>query len=312
MKARTARYTDTGEIEIVDQEVGEPGSGELQVEGAYCGICSWDIATCRLGRHMKVPATPGHEGVGYVHKVGAGVDGFEVGDRVAVGGFQTLMNHPAAGVAKIPDTDIPDELWVVEPASCVVTGLDTCPLRLGDRVALIGCGFMGLMYLQVLVRSAADQVIGIDVEPSRLELARSLGADEVYDLSACDLEELAPELKARGVDVAVDASGSQGGLDLAAQILRRGGHINLFGWIKGETATFDPTAWHIGGFTIVNSSPAAKLRDTFPAAIGLIEKGMIDTRPLVTHVVDLEEYPALMKDVLRGGSSYIKGVIRLK
>ena len=94
--------------------------------------------------------------------------------------------------------------------------------------------------------------------------------------------------------------------------MRRGGQINLFGWIKGETASIDPTAWHLGGFTIVNSSPSAKLRDPFPVAIRLIEKGIIDLQPLVTHVVGLDEYPGLMKEVLEGSSSYIKGVVKLR
>ena len=119
------------------------------------------------------------------------------------------------------------------------------------------------------------------------------------------------DLKAKEFDVVIDASGSQAGLDLATDIVKRGGRINLFGWIKGQTAKFDPTRWHMGGFTVVNSSPSSKLRETFGPAIRLIHKGIIDLKPLVTHTSTLEEYPALMKKILDGDESYIKGVVTL-
>jgi threonine dehydrogenase-like Zn-dependent dehydrogenase len=312
MKARSAKYLRTGEIEIVETEVGDPQPGEIQVQGSACGICSWDIATCRMGAEMVAPAPPGHEGISYVRKIGVGVTGFKEGDRVACGGFQTFTNCPAAGVQKIPDTALPDELWLVEPVSCVVTGLDTCHVRVGDKVAVIGCGFMGLLALQLLGRSYAGQVIGLDVVASRLELARNFGIRETHDLSRCKTEELAAELKARGIDIVMDTSGSQHGLDFATRIVRQAGQINLFGWIKGKTASFNPSAWHIGGFTVVNSSPSARLRNPFPAAVSLIQAGMVNTKPLVTHVVSLDEYPRLMKQILQGDSSYIKGVVKIK
>jgi threonine dehydrogenase-like Zn-dependent dehydrogenase len=151
----------------------------------------------------------------------------------------------------------------------------------------------------------------IDVVQARLDLARSFGVAETYNPSHVERAELVERLKPAAFDVVVDTSGSQAGLDLATDIVRRGGLINLFGWIKGETATFNPTKWHTGGFTIVNSAPASQLRDPFPPAIRLIEQGIFDLRPLVTHVVPLADYPTLMRDILTGDPTYIKGVITL-
>lgn len=311
MKSRSASYSKSGEIEIIETEVDDPKAGELQVEGIACGICSWDIATCRLGDQMAAPAPPGHEGVGYVRKIGSGVSGFKEGDRVACGGFHKLANYPVEGAYKIPETDIPDEHWLVEPVACVVNGVDHCHLRAGDRVAVVGCGFMGLVFLQILARSYTDCIIGLDLEASRLELAQSFGVDEVYDLSKLDNGELARELKRKDIDVVVDTSGSQQGLDFATKIVKPSGQINLFGWIKGNQANFNPTAWHAGGFSIINSSPAAGLRDSFPPAIRLIQKGIVNLEPLVTHRVGLDEYSDLMKQILAGDKSYIKGVVQL-
>ena len=311
MLAQTIRYTSDGSIELIDVDVLDPGYGEIQLSGGVCGICSWDIATCKLGDKMYPIAPPGHEGMGFVSKIGPGVTGFAVGDRVAAGGFATVRNVPAARAYKIPDSDLADEYWIVEPVSCVVTGLDHCRLRAGDKVALIGAGFMGLMLLQGLLHSYAEQVVVLDIAQERLNLATQLGAKEVYNLSDVDVPELAASLKARRFDVVVDTSGSQPGLDLATDIVRSGGLINLFGWIKGQRASFDPTKWHLGGFTMVNSAPGSKIRDPFPPAIEMMHSGTIDLQPLVTHVVPLAEYPALMKQILSGDSSYVKGVVTL-
>lgn len=310
-KAKTVRYENDGSISVIEVDVPEPGIGEIQLRGGACGICSWDIATCRLGEKMHPKAPPGHEGVGYVSAVGPGVDGFHQGDRVAGGGFATVRNIPADQAYKIPESELADEYWIVEPASCVVTGLDRCNLQPADRIALVGSGFMGLMLLQGLVHSYVQQLVAIDVSSARLELAQQVGVSEVYNIAEVGVADLLDQLKPREFDIVIDTTGSQSALDLSTDLVKRGGMINLFGWIKGAEATFDATKWHAGGLTVVNSSPPAQIRDPFPPAIRLMEEGIIDLQPLVTHVVDLEEYPDLMQQIIAGDPSYVKGVIRL-
>jgi len=305
------RYLENGAIELLEVPVSDPVAGEVQVQSGACGICSWDIATARYGKEMHPMAPPGHEGVGYIAKVGKGVTDFKEGDRVAGGGFATLRNLASQRVYKIPDSDLADEHWIVEPVSCAVTGLDHCRLRAGDRVAVIGTGFMGLLILQGLLHMATDQLVAIDINQDRLNLAQQLGVPEIFNSATSDRADLVATLKAREFDVVVDTSGRQPGLDLATDIVKRGGLINLFGWIKDQRATFDPTKWHGGGFTVVNSSPSSRLRDPFPPAIRLMHQGIIDLRPLVTHVVPLVEYASLMEEILAGEPSYIKGVIKL-
>ena len=312
MSNKTLRYLDDGSIELFEREVSDPGENEVQVEGGACGICSWDVATAKLGNQMHPMAPPGHEGVGYVAKIGDGVTGFKEGDRVAGGGFANVRNLSSQRVFKIPESDLPDEYWIVEPVSCAVTGIDHCQIQPGNRIVVVGCGFMGLLILQGLLRYPLDDLIVLDIVQSRLDLAQQLGVGEVYNTAEADLQELSRELKSRDIDVVVDTSGSQAGLDLSTDIVKRGGRINLFGWLKGQTASFDPTKWHLGGFTVVNSAPASKLRDTFDPAIRLIHKGIIDLKPLVTHTATLEDYPDLMAQILAGDESYIKGVVTLK
>jgi len=307
---RTVRYEVDGSVSLVEVDVGDPGPGEIQLTGGGCGICSWDVATARLGDRMVPMAPPGHEGVGYVAKVGSGVSGYAEGDRVAGGGFANVRNVPAGSSYRIPESDLPDECWIVEPVACAVTGIDHCRVRPGQRIAVIGCGFMGLMIIQGLLQHPLDQLVAIDVLQERLDLALSFGVAEVHDPSRADSGELADSLFERDLDVVVDTSGSQAGLDLATRVVRRGGTINLFGWIKGE-ASFDASVWHLKGLTVVNSAPGAKLRNTFPAAIRMLAKGYIDLRPLVTHQMLLDDYPAAMKQIVAGDPTYIKGVVKL-
>jgi threonine dehydrogenase-like Zn-dependent dehydrogenase len=310
MNARSIEYQADGAIKLVEVSVPEPGPDEIQVQGLACGICSWDIGHCKLGEKMKATPPPGHEGVGRIVKLGANVTNFAEGDRVASGGFQTLHNQSATRVHKLPDSSLPDEHWIVEPVSCAVTGLDHCRLESSKRVVLIGCGFMGLLILQGLVRSDAE-IIGIDIDQKRLDLAKSLGLREAHNVATTDADVLCQDLEARYVDVVVDTSGSQQGLDMATKIVRPAGIINLFGWIKGEAASFAPTAWHMKGFTLVNSSPSAQIREPFEPAIQMIHEGYFDLAPLVSHVVTLDEYPALMQRIVQGDPDYVKGVVRL-
>ena len=311
MRAKNVRYTAGGGAEIVETEVGEPGPGEVQVEVAACGICSWDLQTFKAGADSPYAAPPGHEGIGYVAKLGPGVSGIEIGQRVAGGGFGRLRNMPANRVYKIPESNLQDQHWIVEPASCVVTGMDHCHLKAGERLAMVGCGFMGLMMIQGLAGAGADQLIALDIDDRRLQLALAMGATEAHNTASADFADVQADLRGRGIDTVVDTSGSQAGLDIATDIVRRAGRINLFGWIKGTQATFNPSTWHGKAISLVNSSPAAQLRDPFPPAIRLIDKGVIDLKPLVTHVVDIDDYPTFMAGVTSGEvDDYIKGVVR--
>ena len=205
MKTQTIRYGENGGVEIIDIDVSDPQAGEVQVRHAACGVCAWDLATFRDGGY----APPGHEGVGYVTKVGSGVRHIEEGMRVAsvALGFDGIKNCSTEDIYVLPESDISDEYWLVEPVSCVVTGLDTAPLRPADNVAVIGCGFMGLMFVQALSRFYTYDLIAIDLVEKRLKLAKSLGAKLTYNPKEIDASELISELRARSIDVVFDCSG---------------------------------------------------------------------------------------------------------
>lgn len=314
MKAKSIRYTPEGKIELLDTDVPAPDDLEVQLKGHYCGICSWDISTCRLGREMPAPAPPGHEGITEVVAVGSKVRGVAVGDFYAHGGFQTLANHPVSDLEgkRLPAGIRPGPEWLAEPVSCCVTAMDTSPLKAGDHVVVIGCGFMGQIIIQLLATSFAARVYALDTNPDRLRLASDKGRVECFQLEPENTMAIEERLKELPVDIVYDTTGAQEGLDLATRIIRLGGHINLFGWLKGNTATFNPSLWHMNGIQVTNSSPSGKIRDPFPPAIRLMETGLVNLKPLISHIVPLEEYPGLMQSVVDGNPDYLKGVIALQ
>jgi threonine dehydrogenase-like Zn-dependent dehydrogenase len=304
MKCRSIRYTGPGKVDFVEVDVpNDPAPGEVQVERLACGICQWDVHIYKTGSS----GPPGHEGIGRVVKVGRDAKNIKEGDWVTGGGlgFAEFRNCVASTLHPIPKTNRKPEHWIVEPVACVVTGLDHCRLKAGDRIALVGCGFMGLMFAQALGRrSLVDEFVAIDIDPKRLEMAKLFGATQIVDPRNADID----KLKAIGFDTVVDCSGAQAGLDLSSKIVRRGGLLNLFGWNHG-TGNFPGDLWHLGGFTVVNSAPASGIRDTWPVAIRMIERGFIDLEPLVSHVVKLEEYPALLAKAASRQDGYIKGIV---
>lgn len=307
MKARTIRYAGKQSIEIIEVDVHDPGPGEVQVEGLACGVCAWDVHVYKNGSDW--PVWPGHEGVARVLKVGAGIGHLKEGDLVTgVGlGFTEVQTRVASGLYLLPQGVRKPQDWIVEPVSCVVTGLDHCKLKAGDRIAVVGCGFMGQMFVQALSRSLLDRLVAIDVDPARLEMAKDFGATDTVNAKDLDPQ----SLRNLGLDTVVDCSGTQAGLDLSSQIVKDGGRLNLFGWNHG-TGNFPGDVWHMRGLTVVNSAPNSAERDPWPSAIRLLDRKLIDLEPLVSHVVTLDEYPSLLERAATRGSGYMKGVVRLR
>jgi threonine dehydrogenase-like Zn-dependent dehydrogenase len=305
MKCKSIRYAQTGGVEIIDVDVADPRPNEVQVKGLACGVCAWDVHVFKNGSDS--PVSPGHEGIAEVARVGKEVMGLKPGDWVVGSGlgFAECANCRADRLYPVPQGGRPQD-WIVEPVACVVTGIDHCAMKSGDRIAVLGCGFMGLMFVQALGRSLLDRLVAIDVDPKRLEMARQFGATDLFDARDADVA----ELQQIRCDIVIDCSGSQKGLDLATQIVRKGGRLNLFGWNRG-TAQFSGDVWHMNGITVVNSAPNSALRDTWPAAISLLKRGMIDLRPLVSHLVSLKEYPALLGKAASKTDGYLKGVVTL-
>lgn len=311
MKTEAMVLVKPGRIDITEVEVPAPGPGELLVEVKANGICRGDIALFKGELNHGYPLFHGHEPAGIVVETGQGVKDFQPGDKVTFLGSPSFRRHfiaQAGRAMKIPDNAADLALWVSEPVACAANGAQLPLYRLGDRVALLGCGYMGLLLLQALPREVFSRLVVADPDPQRLSLARSLGAPEAYNPNESDLEALAKEND--GFDVVIEASGAKGTLSLATNMLRRGGTLNIFGWHGGEEAV--PTSkWHFQGLKVLNTAPgfAEDFIVHFRAAVALMAMGRIDQKPLISHRFPLSESQKALEVAAGKKQGYLKGVI---
>lgn len=305
------------QTDIRKVELDAPGNGELQIEVKACGICAWD-SYLFLGRDMTepFPFKFGHEAVGVVAEVGEGVTEFEVGDQVFCieGGPElaqmiNISAEKAAHLPGIPEKDFP--YYVCEPAACVVSGINCINVHPGDDVAVIGCGYMGLLNVQAYRRSLIGRLICFDIDPRKLDIARECGADACY-LSNSPEGRAAIEdmIQKGGIDIVVECSGSQPGLQLACDLVKTCGTISNFAWHRGER-TINCTPWHLRGIEIVNTSDARDPHFPLQAAktAKLVKAGVFDQRKLVTHIMDYHNIQEMLMIAHDHADGYIKGVI---
>ncbi|MCS6925175.1 MAG: alcohol dehydrogenase catalytic domain-containing protein, partial [Candidatus Binatia bacterium] len=210
---KVARLYDPSDIRVEEEPLPSVGPGELLVQTRVCGICSGDVMGWYIKK--KAPLVFGHEPAGEVVAVGAGVEGFRVGDRVFVhhhapcftcracargefvqcstwrssrivpGGMAEYFLVPKENVAGDtlllpPGLSFADGS-LVEPTACVVKSLRRAGVVPGDRVLVIGLGIMGQLHVALARHAGAGMIIGADFVPYRRAKALELGADYVLD-----------------------------------------------------------------------------------------------------------------------------------
>lgn len=200
-----------------------------------------EMTLYRGGRGVQFPMGLGNMCVGRVTAIGAGVEGFSVGDRVA--GYGHLRHT---------HTWRPDQVWRLsermtwkeavcfDPAQFALAGIRDAHLRLGDTVAVFGLGAIGQMAVQMARMAGAAYVAAIDPIAVRREVASRTGADEVFDPTS---EEVPEALKratgGQGVDVVIETSANYAALDTALRGLAYGGTVAYVGWAKECTGGLD-------------------------------------------------------------------------
>lgn len=305
------------QTEIRQITLDAPAPGEVQIEVKACGVCAWDAYLFR-GRDMTqpFPFPFGHEAVGVVAELGDGVKGFSIGDEVfCIEGspeFAQAINISAERVAHLPaikEEDFP--YYICEPAACVVSGINCIDLHPGDSVALVGCGYMGLLNVQAYRRSLIGKLVCFDIDPRKLELAKKFGADECYLSNSPEGQEAMDRYIAQGgFDLTVECSGTPSGLQLSCDLVKTGGMVSVFAWHRGERI-INCTPWHLRGIALVNTSDG---RDPdFPRqaerTARLVQAGVFDQRQLVTHIMDYHRIQEMLTIAEGHTDGYIKGVI---
>jgi L-iditol 2-dehydrogenase len=246
------------------------GSGDILVRVKVALTCGTDVKVFRRGYHARMivpPAVFGHELAGDVVAVGADVSRFSLGDRVVAansapceecfycrkglanlcedllfnnGAYAEYIRIPARIVERntypIPAHVGYQDAALVEPLACVVRGFDETLPRMGDTIAILGLGPIGLMFVK-LAKLYGCRVIAVGRRKTQLDRAAALGADEL--IMAQDnvdpVKTVRGLTQGRGVDIAIEAVGKPQVWQWAVNMVRRGGMVNFFGGCPNDS-----------------------------------------------------------------------------
>lgn len=304
---------------VVTRQIGDPKENEVEVEALLGAVCTHEVSLY-LGdlTHPRYPMVPGHEAVHRVTRVGKRVDHVKVGDWVSccwyMGQWSQKVIGPSESVYKIPENTGDPAKWIVEPAASIVNAVSYMDIKPGSKVLLVGTGFMGLLMTQLVGKYPLAEFIATDIKSTNLGLAKRFGANVVLNVEdQNDMEKLL-RLGEDFFDIVIECSGSQSGLDLAIKFCKTAGHIYLFGWHRRQR-TVDFKLGHLRGHQIIHTSPAIdegkRYERYWPITIELIEKGIFDLIPLVTHRYRASEIKTCMEDSVSRTEGFIKSVFEL-
>lgn len=324
---RDIRFEDA-EMPIIENE------NEVIIKVMVAGICGSDAHRYSiLGPYIEGMIW-GHEFAGIVHEVGSNVKNVKVGDRVTAspslycghcesckksefarcdslkvigakdpGCFAQYTKLPAENVLPIPDEVDFDKASMIEPASVALHGLYKTNIEVGDDVAVIGCGTIGLLAIQWARAFGAKKVIAIDIDDSKLELAMTLGATHtINSLKGLPHEQLEAITDGRRVDVAVESAGSKITSAQVFALPRKGGKVVFlgipYGDINIERFYFEKIVRNeLTIFGSWNSVSAPFPGKEWLSAIHFMKTGQVDPSSLITHRLDLSEGPEIFEKI---------------
>jgi len=323
MKAIVKATAEAGSLEVRELPVPKPVKGEVLVRMQAAGICYSDAMILNnkyKGRvPVPVPMIMGHEGAGVVAEVGDGVGHVKPGDKVGLnplwgcgqcdnclngypnmcmswrhlgitcdGTFAEYRVVPAFVVHKLPDCISPIDAAFLEPISLTVRTLDHIKPRLGDTVAIIGPGSIGMFHLQAFKSAGASFVIviGLDQDAKRFEIAKTLGVDYIVNGSKEDVVSRVKEItNGAGVDIVVETANHPSTVPLAVNLAAARGRVVLFGLYP--EANMSPLTLLRSGLTVMGD--VAVLPGQFLRAIRWVEHKKVLAEPLVSRRFRLDQ-----------------------
>ena len=306
---RQATLTQSG-FRLGDAPVPEPGAGELLVKTLACGVCGGDVHVYRTRDSLPTPELVlGHEGSGIVVGKGDDVTGFDIGDRVvAIGGaYADFFVATPDLLVKLPDTLDPVHA-LGEPIACCVHAGDRFGTQPGDRVAVVGCGFMGLVCLQIAKLQGAGEIVAIDPVAYRREMAEQLGAQRSLSPDDATID----DPWTGEFDLVIEAAGGQAALDLCGDLVAQHGRIVLIGYHESNDGmrNVNMKLWNFKAIDVVNGH--VRRHDEKLAAmekgIRWLSEGKLVMQPLVRQYA-LENVDQAFRDFEANDDGLFKAVL---
>ena len=304
---RAVRLHGVRDLRVEDVEDPVPAAGELLVRVEACGVCPTDVRKYLLGSTGGYPLNPGHEWVGRIERLGADVEGWEVGERVygdTYAGYAELAVLPVEpgswshGPLRLPDALPLERAIFVEPfADCLHAVLDQALVASGDRVMVVGGGQMGLQLVLASARAGAEVTL-VEPHDERRSLGLELGADDAVP----ELARVAGQ--ARAVILSIGAGDL---VERCVELAAPGGRVVLFaGFGDAPRVELDLNRLHYEEIAVVGSewigAPPNQRREHYAAALDALVSGTAPLEQLVTARCGLDGLEDAFADVvaLRG------------
>ena len=327
-KMKAAIFVEPGRIVLDDKDIPEVGPLDALMRVTTTTICGTDVHILKGEYPVATGLTIGHEPVGVIEQLGSAVTGYREGQRVIAGaitpsgwsnaclcgqssqdGAGTAHGFKAMGGWKFGNTIdgcqaeyvlVPDAMANLAPVlmcpdimSTGFSGAESANIRIGDVVAVFAQGPIGLCATAGAKLSGASVVIGVDRLPDRLAMSGRMGADHVIDSSKLDpVDEIMRLTGGRGVDVAIEALGTQATFEAALRVLRPGGTLSSLGVYSTDlTIPLSAFAAGLGDHRIITSlCPGGKER--MRRLMAVIAGGRVDLGAMVTHRFKLDDIVA--------------------
>ncbi|MEO0429785.1 MAG: L-idonate 5-dehydrogenase [Pseudomonadota bacterium] len=311
------------DLRIEDQALDAPGPGEVAVRLAAGGVCGSDLHYYNHGGfgavRLKEPMILGHEVSGHITALGEGVTGLVEGDLVAVspsrpcrdcrycreglpnhclnmrfygsamsfphiqGAFREVLVADASQCVKA-DGLTPGQAAMAEPLSVCLHAIRRAGEMLGKRVLVTGCGPIGVLCILAARRAGAAEIVATDLAPNALAHAARAGADRVINMAETP-EAMEPYAAEKGTfDVLFEATGVAAALAGGINAMRPRGvvmQLGLGGDMVVPVQTLTAKELDLRG--------SFRFHEEFATAVTLMQKGLIDVAPLITHTLPLAE-----------------------
>lgn len=289
------------------EEVAMPAVANdgVLVRVVMSGVCASELHVWEKGTNE--PLRLGHEVAGEVVEVGREVRDFRAGDRVTGlfnQGFADFAAAPAERVIRIPDA-LGYDVAFGEPMACAMSGARRTDVDLGDRIAVVGLGFMGLTFMQLLRLKGPVEIVGIDLRADARRMGAALG---------CDMTFHPDEVRAAGLsdfDLVVEATGTPEGLTQAGDLTRQHGRLSILGYHQGGPRSVDMQMWNFKALEVLNAHERRVdyRMDCMRRGLALAAAGRIDLSPMPTHRFGLDEIDAAFGALETKPAGFVKSLV---
>lgn len=311
------------DLRVEDVEKPKIGAGEVLVKIKAATTCGTDLKIFQRGyveKVIKLPTVFGHEWAGDVVAVDEGVTWPKKDMRIRAGNsapclrckmcqkgkynlcedmlwlwgaYAEYIRVPARTILvntqEIPSHVTYEEAAIAEPLACVLHGAEEAHIKLGDTVAIIGAGPIGLLHLLTAKKLGAERIIISDLVDERLEFAEKLGADETINAqSENTVDKLKQLTNGYGADVVIEAIGFPATWEQALKMVCKGGTVLEFGGCPpGTEIKVDTVLLHYGEVKVMGVFHATPKH--FKKALNLIAAGALNVKPLITKRMPLKK-----------------------